>query len=84
MEYFGEKETDAFRILHGWRSSLRDVVGQVDEELSQAALGGCVVAEDRRERGIPKRLGETLPQSLSGPAVVAQTMSALEGVGREE
>lgn len=64
-------------MLHGRRGSVRDVVGQVDEELCKAALGSCVVAEDGGEGGVPKGLGQTLSQSLPGPAVVTQAISAV-------
>lgn len=62
-------------MLHGCRGSIRDGVGQVDKELSQAALGGCIVTEDGGECGVPERFRETLPQGLSGPAVVTEAVS---------
>jgi hypothetical protein len=37
-----------------------DVVRKVDEKLSEATLGGCVVTQNGREGSIAKRLGETL------------------------
>jgi hypothetical protein len=64
-----------FGMLHGCGSPFRDGVGQVDEELSQTALGSCIVAEDGRERGVAKGFRETLPQCLSGPTVVTQTVA---------
>ena len=53
------------------------VVAEVDEELSQAALGGCVVAEDSLEGGVTEGLGETLAERFSGAIVVAE--SAVRG-----
>lgn len=53
-------------------SAVRDIVGEVNEKLCEAALGGCVITKNRGESGIPKRLGETLTQGLSGSAIVAQ------------
>lgn len=61
-------------LLHGnARSAIGNVVGEVNEKLSETALGGCIVTKHGRESGIPKRLGETLTQSLPGSAVVTQT-----------
>ena len=34
-----------------------DVVGEVDEELGETTFGGGVVAQHRRESGIPERFG---------------------------
>lgn len=65
---------DAFRILHGRRGSLGDIVRQVDQELGQAALCGGVVAEDRGECSVSKWLGQALSECLAGSAVVAQTV----------
>jgi hypothetical protein len=71
------KETDAaLNILHGRRGAVREVIGEVDEELSEAAFGGGVIAEHGREGGIPKGFGQALPQSLPGSAVVAQAISS--------
>ena len=60
-------------MLHGRRCSIGYIVRQVDQELGQAAFGGCVVAENGREGGIAEGLRQTLSQSLAGPAVVTQS-----------
>jgi hypothetical protein len=62
-----------FHMLHGRRGSVRHVVREVDQELGQAALGGCVVSKDGGERGVSKGFGETLSQGLAGSAVVTET-----------
>jgi hypothetical protein len=38
--------SDNSRAREACRGSIRDGVGQIDKELSQAALGGCIVTED--------------------------------------
>lgn len=68
------------RMLHGRRGSIRHVVREVDQELGQTALGGCVVAEDGGERGISKGLGQTLSKGLAGSAVVTQTISVVRNI----
>lgn len=48
-------------MLHGKaRSPIGDIIGKVDEELRQAPLGGCVVAENGGEGGIAEWFGEAL------------------------
>ena len=54
------------------RRPIGDIIGQVDEELCQAPLGGCVIAENGGEGGIAEGLRKTLTQSLAGSAVIAQ------------
>ena len=58
-------------------TGVHDVVGQVDEKLSEASLCCGIVAEDGGEGGIAKGFGEALPQSLSGPSVVAKSALAV-------
>jgi len=48
------------------------VVRQVDEQLGEAPLGRGVVAEHRREGGIPERFWQALSEGLSGSGVIAQ------------
>jgi hypothetical protein len=49
------------------------VIAEVDEELSQAALGGCVVAKNGLEGGVAEGLGETLAERFAGAVVVAES-----------
>jgi hypothetical protein len=51
---------------------LDDVVGEVDEELGQAALSCGVVAQNRGEGGITERLRKALAKSLASTSIVAQ------------
>jgi hypothetical protein len=53
---------------------VHDVVGKVDEQLSKAALGGRIVAQNRREGGIAERLGQALAERLASASVVAQAI----------
>lgn len=68
------------RILHGRRGSVGHVVRQVDQELSQAALGGGVVTKDGGKGSVSKGLGETLSKSFSGSTVVAQARIGISAV----
>ena len=54
---------------------LDHVVGQVDEKLGEAALGGSVVAENGRKGCIAERLREALTKSFTGARVVTQTVN---------
>lgn len=61
-------------ILHrNARSTVRDIVGEVDQELCETAFRGGVVAENRGEGGVSERFGETLSQSLARAAVITET-----------
>lgn len=71
-----------FRILHGRLSSIGNVIRQVDQKLGQAALGGCIVAQNRRKCGVSERLRQTLPQCLASSAVVAQSIRAVRELVR--
>jgi len=53
-------------------SRLDDVIGEVDQKLSQTALSSGIIAEDRRESGIAKRLRQALAKSLASASVIAQ------------
>lgn len=55
----------ADRRLHG-------VLGQVDEELGEAALGSGVVAENSGEGLVPQGLREALSEGLAGAGIVAE------------
>lgn len=50
-----------------------DVVGQVDEQLSETAFSRRVVTQHGRESGVAERLWQALPKGLAGTSVVAQT-----------
>lgn len=52
--------------------SVDDVVGEVDQQLGEAALSGRIVAKYRRESGIPKGLRKALTQSLASASIIAQ------------
>lgn len=60
--------------------AVRDIVGEVNEKLCEAALGCCVITKNRGESGIPKRFGKTLTQGLSGSAVVTQAEGGQYGL----
>lgn len=49
-----------------------NAVGEVDQELGEAALRGSIVAQDRGECSVTKRLWETLAKSLACARVVAE------------
>lgn len=68
---------DAFRILHGCRGSVGNVVREVDQELGQAALGGSVVAEDGGEGSVSKGLRQALPECLPSSTVIAQALNSV-------
>jgi hypothetical protein len=48
------------------------VVREVDQKLRKAALGGCVVSQNRREGGIAERFRKALAQSFAGTGIVTQ------------
>jgi hypothetical protein len=54
------------------RNVLPDIVAEVDQQLSQAALRRGVVTEDLRECGITQRLRQRLAKSLASAGVVTQ------------
>lgn len=56
-------------------SVLDYVVGEVDEQLGEATLGGSIVAKGCGEGGIAEGLGKALTESLTGTGIVAQTVS---------
>ena len=51
---------------------LGDCVAQVDQELCEASLSGCIVSEDCRESRVSERFWQTLTESLSCSVVVAE------------
>lgn len=57
------------------RSWLHDVVGEVDQELGEAAFRGSIVPQDRRKGGVAKRFGETLAKCLTGAGVVGESVT---------
>lgn len=48
------------------------VVRQVDKELCQAALGGCIVAEDVGKSVVTEWLRQTLAQGLASTSIVTE------------
>jgi hypothetical protein len=50
-----------------------NVVREIDQKLRKAALGGCIVSQNRREGSIAEGLGKALAQSLTGTSIIAQT-----------
>lgn len=50
--WFGTKQSSYALVVR----SINNVIGEIDEELGQAALGSGIVAENRRESSISKRL----------------------------
>lgn len=68
----------AFRqILHGVIGASGcgiDIVGQVQQKLSETTLSRGVVAEHRREGGIAERLRETLAKGLASASIVTKSM----------
>ncbi len=48
------------------------IIGEVDEKLGQAALGGGIVSEDRREGRIAEGFGKALSEGLASTGVVAE------------
>lgn len=51
--------------------SIGPVLGQVDQELGEAALSSGVVSQNRREGVVSERLGEALAQCFAGPRIIA-------------
>jgi hypothetical protein len=64
-------------ILHSRtnRGSVRNVIREIDQKLSETTFRGRIIAQDRRKGGIAKRLGEALTESLASPVVIAETGS---------
>jgi hypothetical protein len=62
-------------FLHGSTAGvpIHHVVGEINQELRQAALGSCVITQDRREGRVAQRLGETLAKSFTSTIIIAQT-----------
>ena len=61
------------RALHSNTGrAIGDIVGEVDEELRKAALGGCIVTKNRGKGGVPEWFRKTLTQGLPSSAVVTQ------------
>lgn len=68
------RSTDARHTLLEAKGSggIGPVLGQIDQELSEAALGSRVVSQNRRECVVAERLGEALAQCFAGPRIIAQ------------
>lgn len=50
-----------------------NIIGQVDQQLSEAAFRGSIVAKYGGEGGIAERLGEALPEGFAGSGVIAES-----------
>lgn len=53
-----------------------DIVGEVDEQLSETAFSSRVVAQNGRECSIAEGFREALAQSLASSGVITQTAEA--------
>ena len=53
---------------------VQHIVREIDQQLSQASLGRCIVAEYGREGRVAERLWETLAKGLPCTSVVAQSL----------
>lgn len=49
-----------------------DIIGKVDQELRETALGGRIVPKNRRKGSIPQGFGEALSQGLACAAIITQ------------
>lgn len=63
---------------------IRRGLGQVDQQLHEAALGRSIVAQHVGEGGIAERLGEALAQGLASASVVAQTEAISKVIDMEQ
>jgi hypothetical protein len=54
---------------------INDIVGKVDQELSETALGGGIVAQNGGEGSIAEGFGQALAECLSCAGVVTQAIS---------
>jgi hypothetical protein len=59
-----------------------DIVREVDEELGETAFGSCIVAKDRGEGSIAKRLGQTLAKSFARTSIITQTVFVRRATGK--
>jgi hypothetical protein len=59
-------------------AGLGNIVRQVDEQLSKAPLGRCIIAEDVGEGSISQRLREALTQRLSGSSIVTEPVAGCQ------
>ena len=50
------------------------IIREVYQELGQAALSRGIIAQDRREGGVPEGLGEALAECLARSRVVAESV----------
>ena len=62
-----------------------DIVREVDQELSETALGGRIITQYRGEGGIAKRLWKALTKSFARTSVIAQAapISSSSGMNAE-
>lgn len=74
------KKHVSLRFLHRTSGSdsvvgIVGIIGEVDEQLREAAFGGCVVPQDRGECCIAQRLGKALSKGFASTVVIAQSGS---------
>lgn len=60
------------RIVRG----VNDIIGQVDQELSETALGSGIITQNGGEGSITQRLGQALAERLASASVVAQPVQS--------
>lgn len=56
--------------------SINDVVGKVDQELSETTLGSGIIPQNRGESSITQWLGKALAECLTSASVIAQTIQS--------
>lgn len=71
------RDFESHKRWAGLGRSLANAVGEVDEELCEAAFCGGVVAENGGEGGVAERLGETLSEGFASTGVIAQSTQFL-------
>lgn len=62
------------RVSVGRSHGRLSLVGQSEQELSEAALGRSVVAQDWRERGIAQGLGQALAERFTSASIVGEAV----------
>jgi hypothetical protein len=62
--------------------SIHDVIGEIDQKLSETTLGGGVVSKNRREGGVAERLWKALSKRLTSASVITQTGTVSHRQGR--
>jgi hypothetical protein len=63
--------------------SIHDVIGEIDQKLSETTLGRSVVSKNRREGGVAERLWKALTKCLTSASVITQTGTVSHRHGRQ-